>query len=36
MNGEVSDIFAAKDKDIVHEFFYSMIREVRDEVMYIS
>ena len=26
------NIFLAKGEDVVHEIFYSMVREVRDEV----
>ena len=29
---EIADISLAKGDDVVHEMFYSMVREVRDEV----
>ena len=29
---KASDIFLAKGENVVHEMFYSMVREVRDEV----
>ena len=29
---KASDIFLARSEDVVHEMFYSMMREVRDEV----